>query len=197
MSLTEDEIRQMREKLWAGYVITREQIVDGFIPLEHLEGTPGWTYDPNTGNWYNDARCAEFVLEKAAKHFNEDEANKLRVPMREKPEITGENVLTTQEQPLFSIDFGKAESIVSYDLEHGVLVEVYDEGGRLTDLVIAHAEQKAYWAGRGSTWEPPIPDRESGLVCMNCGGDRGHQKLCENCHMATKALVVVDGKIVK
>jgi hypothetical protein len=63
-----DDETKLREQLWAGSVITRKNIEDGLIPVEHLQGSPEWSYCHHTGNWYNDKKCVDLVQQKAEQH---------------------------------------------------------------------------------------------------------------------------------
>jgi hypothetical protein len=264
--MTEENVRRMREHLWAGYIITQENIEDGLIPIEHLEGSPEWRFCPDTRNWYNDSRIVELCVQKAEQHQAKLLAHgePLKVPMREKPELIGKNIIESgHNRPGYEPDdFSTANMTVrSYEHQPALeslprtwrtidrieplpyeepskwlqdqliaineawakgppyeflrLEETHDQNSMMGDLLAQHAAQLRYWdkgtdadkivadlaevgiTVKATIWEPPIPERNSGFLCTNCGQDRGVGAVCESCNEYTSLCHIVDGRVVE
>lgn len=95
-------------------------------------------------------------------------------------------------------------------------VQISDAGGTMTDIMAQHMRHLQYWgkptimndigvyldpAAVAAAPAPPMM-RDSGFICEACGDDRlsgdgDMRERCPSCGGKTKAMQIIDGRIVK
>ncbi len=75
--------------------------------------------------------------------------------------------------------------IVAWGKDPGGILDVFTDSGLVLNV------------SRIKPADPPVNERQSAFLCMNCGQDRGTDELCTSCWTRSGMLHVVDEKIVR